>query len=212
MIKHIIFDFDGTIADSKDSAVKLLNELAEKHKYQKINKEKLEYLRTLSFVDRCKAINLPLYKIPMLKLELTKDYRKIINNFGLIEGIGNIIVQLKEADYGISIISSNSVDNINLFLNNHNIKMFDNIFSSNNLFGKDKTLSNFLNKYALKKNEVIYIGDEYRDVVACKKTGIKIIAVAWGYDSRELLLKAVPDFFAQKPLDIIGIIESLKNK
>lgn len=209
MIKHIIFDFDGTIADSKDSAVRLLNELAEKHKYQKINKEKLEYLRTLSFVDRCKAINLPLYKIPILKLELTKNYRKIINNLEVIKNIDKIILKLKEAGYGVSIISSNSVDNINLFLNNNNIKIFDNIYSSNNLFGKDKTLSNFLNKYNLNKNEVIYIGDEYRDIVACKRTGIKIIAVAWGYDSMELLLKAIPDFFARKPSEIIDIIVSL---
>jgi phosphoglycolate phosphatase-like HAD superfamily hydrolase len=50
----------------------------------------------------------------------------------------------------------------------YNIDIFDAIHSSYNLFGKSGTINAFLKTHQLKKEEIIYIGDELRDIQACQ--------------------------------------------
>ena len=57
----------------------------------------------------------------------------------------------------------------------------------------------YCNKRTLKACEVIYVGDEVRDITGAKNAGVKVIAVAWGYNSRELLEKHKPDFPVDTP-------------
>ncbi len=44
-MKTIIFDFDGTIADTLDSVVKIVNDHAEHFGYKKVTKEDIPYLQ-----------------------------------------------------------------------------------------------------------------------------------------------------------------------
>ncbi|MNF15821.1 Pyrophosphatase PpaX [compost metagenome] len=50
------------------------------------------------------------------------------------------------------------------------------------------------------------MGDELRDVQACKRIGVKVAAVTWGYDSVKLLTEAEPDYLCEAPVDILGLI------
>lgn len=43
------------------------------------------------------------------------------------------------------------------------------------------------------------MGDEHRDIVACKKAGIKVIWVGWGFDAEEVVKAAKPDFMVYEP-------------
>lgn len=206
MIKHIIFDFDGTIVDSRYLAIELLNKLAEKHRFRKIKEDEIEQLRDLTVSEKCRAIRLPLFKLPLIILELKNNYRHSIGTLKVFDGVRDTILRLKQKGYKLSIISSNGVENIVQFLKNNQINLFDNIYSSSSLFGKDMVLAGFLKKHGLNKKEIIYIGDEHRDIVACRKIGVKVIAATWGFDTQELLQKADPDYIAHKPRDIIKIL------
>ncbi|MBF7082207.1 HAD-IA family hydrolase [Desulfallas sp. Bu1-1] len=206
MIKHVIWDFDGTIVDSRYLAVKLLNELAEKYKFHKIKESEYEYMRSLSILERCKVIGVPLYMIPILAVELKRNYQKSIGSLNTFKGVKDTIRKLKEKGFGLSIISSNSTGNISDFLKKNNIDIFDGIYSSSNFLGKEKAIQMFLRKNNLKREEVVYIGDECRDIVACQKNNVRIIAVPWGYDSKNLLIKAKPDFIVSNPQEIVNLI------
>jgi len=208
MIKHVIFDFDGTIVDSISLSIELFNELADKYKFNKIVYNQLDYLRSLSFIERCRAVKVPLYKIPMLGIEITRNYRKIIGELRIFEGVYEVIHWLKEQGLELSIISSNSNENVKAFLKENNIDVFDGIYCSRNLFGKEKIINRFIKKHNLEKDEVIYIGDEYRDIMACKINDVKVIAVSWGYDPPDMLIKAGPDFIVDSPPEIIQFLSS----
>jgi len=210
-IQHVIFDFDGTIADSMNLAVELFNQAAHKYKFNIITEEAYEYLSGLSLLEKCRALNVSLAYIPRAGVEITRNYYRSISAIPLFDGMKEVIVALKQSGYTLSIISSNAGDNIRKFLINNDLDVFDYIYSANNLFGKDKTINSFIKKNHLKKEELVYIGDELRDIVACKANHIKVIAVTWGgFDSLDMLKSANPDYIVNKPSEIIEIIETNK--
>lgn len=206
-IQHVIFDFDGTIADSIFFGVQLFNQSAQKYKINMIKEEDYEYLRGLSLLEKFKFLNISLVLIPRLGMELTKSYNSSVNSIHLFNGMKEVILALKQGGYTLSIISSNSSDNIRRFLVNNNLDVFDFIYSAKNIFGKDKTIHSFIKKNRLNQEKLIYIGDEIRDIIACKANSIKVIAVTWGgFESVDMLKKANPDYIVNKPSEILEII------
>ncbi len=63
-------------------------------------------------------------------------------------------------------------------------------------------LKRMCNKHKIKNNEVIYVGDEDRDIIASKKVKIKTIAVTWGFNSKNKLIKENPDYLVDSPIQI----------
>ncbi|MET1193997.1 HAD hydrolase-like protein, partial [Bacillus licheniformis] len=57
MNKVILFNFNGTIVNTKNLAIDIFNEIAEKQGYKKISEEEVPFLSTLSIRDRCKTLN-----------------------------------------------------------------------------------------------------------------------------------------------------------
>lgn len=68
-----------------------------------------------------------------------------------------------------------------------------------------------MKKYQLKNDEVIYIGDEVRDIHSCKKLWIKIIAVIRWYDNEQLLEENKPDSIVHTPKEIPQAIKQLEK-
>jgi phosphoglycolate phosphatase len=208
MLKYIIFDFDGTIVNSKKLALQLVNELSDKYGYRRTGEEELDYLSNLSIKERLKLFQVPFYKVPQIVLDLRKNYNHSVETLEIFNGIQDVIRYLKENGLRLGIISSNEEENIRRVLVKYNINFFDSIHTSYNLFGKSGKINAFLKKHHLKKEEIIYIGDELRDIQACKKSEVKIIAVTWGYDSAKLLTTGNPDYIANHPSDIHDLIDS----
>lgn len=205
-MKYVIFDFDGTIADSKIVFISAWNKIAEKYHFEKMKLTELENIKKLTIKERCKMLNFPMYKLPIIIPQLYKLYRQSINDLELFDGIKDVLTELNKKGVNTAIISSNSEENIQLFLKRNNIESVKDIICSSHIFGKDKLLSRFLKLKQLEADEVIYVGDEQRDIIACKKTGIKIIWVEWGYDSIEVVQAEEPDYKASSPAEIMQLI------
>jgi hypothetical protein len=81
---------------------------------------------------------------------------------------------------------------------------------SNNLFGKDRSIRKFLSRFCVDKGGLIYVGDELRDIEACRLAGVRIVAVTWGFDPAPLIESGKPDFIATTPGDVLHTIQSLR--
>lgn len=205
-MKTLLFDFDGTLVNSKDIVIQIYNGMAEKYNYRKIDSSDISTLSNISIIERCKFLKVPTYKIPLLVYETMKIYKDYILDIDLLEGMNDILSKLKKEGFNLVIISSNSKSTIEAILQRNGLEgIFNYIYSSKNLFGKHFTINAFLKKHNLKREDVIYIGDELRDIVSCKKCRIKIISVTWGYDSSDLLLAHKPDFIVNNPIEIVDI-------
>lgn len=210
-LPEIIFDFDGTIADSLSLLVNSINNIANDYGYKNIDISESK-IRQTSIKDLIKTYKVSLFKLPFL---VNATYQSMAKNSDLIKpfcGIVDAVKELKQNNFKLSIISSNNKENIQNFLKKHALNnIFDNIYTGSSIFGKHKIINKFLNKYNLKQEDTIYIGDEIRDIVAAKKSGIKIIAVSWGFNEPSILEKHSPDFIAFYPSEILKFLKTYLN-
>jgi len=205
-MKHIIFDFDGTLADSTAVFASAWNTLAQKYKFKGIELKEIDTLKKLSISERSKLFDFPMYKLPMILPQFYKLYRQSLNDVHLFEGMKEVLLEIDNRGYKILIISSNSKDNILEFLKMNGIDCIADVLCSNRIFGKDKVMKKFLKESSVSSSEVIYIGDEQRDIVACKKAGVPIIWVEWGYDAIEVIQNEEPEYKVATPEEILEII------
>jgi phosphoglycolate phosphatase-like HAD superfamily hydrolase len=78
----------------------------------------------------------------------------------------------------------------------------DFVMTTSALLGKAKILKE------IKTDDMIYVGDEVRDIEACKKAGVPVIAVTWGFNDMEALIDAKPDWMAKT---VEGIMQIINN-
>lgn len=202
--KYIIFDFDGTLADTIPVMLTIIEELAGEIGYdKKITAEDLEWVRGHELKDIPHKFGIPFIKIPYLLLKGRDLLNKQMYSIPPCRGILETLKALKEHDYVLAVLSSNRRDSIQEFIVKHRLESyFDFVHSELNIFGKDKALISLMKQYKMPIAESVYVGDEMRDIEACKKIGLDCISAAWGLNSTEALKKYGAKWIAMKPQDI----------
>ncbi|MEA5565604.1 HAD-IA family hydrolase [Anabaena sp. UHCC 0399] len=207
--KVIIFDFDGTIADTVDALVSIANRLAIEFGYIQITPDQLTLLKNLSSREIIKYSGVSLFKIPFLVKKVKAELKNKIQGLKPIPGMKESLVELKYHGYQLGIITSNSKDNVTAFLTINELdNLFEFIYSGVTIFGKTTIINNVLKQKQLKPQTVIYVGDETRDIEASKKANIKVVAVTWGFNSPEILAKQNPDFLIHKPSELLQVVQN----
>lgn len=125
--KTIIFDFNGTIADTSKIAFNAINKMSEKYNYKKLTFKEANSLRDKGMMEIIKMYNVPLYKIPFILKDVRKEMEGNIKEAKIYEGIKELIIKLKKEKLFLAIVSSDSEDNIRSFLKDNKINIFDKI-------------------------------------------------------------------------------------
>lgn len=186
----VIFDFDGTICPSFDLFIDELNTLSEAYGHRKINENDRRNLRDLTAGEVIKELRISRSRLPFLMSRLKRNVQCRILALEPVEGISEVLHDLKSRGVSIGILTSNSEANVQAWLQTHNLDIFDFIFTGNNLFGKSKHLK----QIAGYLEGVYYVGDEARDMEAARQVDVKAVAVTWGYNSQKCLETANPDY------------------
>lgn len=203
--KYILFDFDGTVADSKAMVLSVYNELALRKGYTKIEAHNIDKLRSLSIKSRCRELNVPVYKIPFIAAYVIRQYGKSLHQLIFNPGIEDLLASLAKEEMPYTILSTNAVRNISGFFQLQNVPCPE-IYTSSKVFGKHRLMKKFLKQKELRPDEVLYVGDELRDIIACRKCGIPVAWAAWGYDAPEALTATPPDYVLNNPENLLQII------
>ncbi|AET68396.1 putative phosphatase [Desulfosporosinus orientis DSM 765] len=204
MVKLIILTFDGTVVDSKEVSVAIYNKLADKYGTQKV--DDIRNIQRLPLLDRFKALHIPLYKLPLFIGDFTKLYKHSLKGIKMVKGMRELLLGLKKSGNQLAIVSSNSENNISDYFREAQLEVIDTIICCTSLLGKEKYIKKVLAIHKVQPSEAIFVGDELRDIKACKKLGIPIIWVDWGYDLKEMIIEEPPDYIAHSPQDILEVL------
>jgi len=207
--KNIIFDFDGTLADTIPVMYTITQEIAKEAGYERtITPEDWEWVREHELKDIPGKFRIPLIKIPFLLLEGSKKMKKQMFSVPPCRGIVSVLKELKNTGYSLAILSSHRRDSIQEFiLKNNLVQLFDFVHSELNIFGKDKALISLLKHNNMSLEESIYVGDEIRDIQACKKIKLDCISVEWGLNSASAFKKYGAKWIVSKPSEIVELLE-----
>ncbi len=198
----VIFDFDGTIANTLKLADQVYLELTQRYNLKRFTKDEIHELKHLSFQERLKMHHINIFKLPRMMRRTRKIISKIILTTDPFVGIKELIESLKQEGYVVAIVSSNSKNNIKKFLDHHGFPQFDGILGKASIFGKDRLINKLMRRYP--HGKPLYVGDELRDIISTQDIGCPIVAVTWGYDDKATLIKDNPDYIADD-------IETLKH-
>ncbi len=198
--KIFCFDFDGTIADTLPLIIKVLDRLLKKQGEQEISDNVLRQIREEGIEEALKNIGTPLYKLFFIYLKIKKEMNRGVLKIQVRDEIRDMIKKIKNDGHEIGILTLNSKENVNNFLENNNLDIFDFIVVAG-IFGKQKIIK----KLKRKGGTFIYIGDETRDISAGRKAGVKTVGVTWGLGSKKALLRSKPDILIENPKELINI-------
>jgi phosphoglycolate phosphatase-like HAD superfamily hydrolase len=206
--KYLIFDFDGTLADTADAHVQAFNRIHAQFDLPKIGKRELVKFHSTSMKEICEEYSIGPVKLLKIARALNQEISALIPQANFYPGIKKTLLNLKK-NFTLGILSSNELSNIENFLINQDLPL-SSIFSfwrcEKNLFGKDKALKSLMQEYKIDPAQVLYFGDQVRDVEACQKAGVQVVAVTWGFASEELLTSAKPDFLINQPSEIMDLL------
>ena len=210
-MKYIIFDFDGTLADSHAVFMEAWNTYAEIFKYDRVKSEDLLTTRNLILHQRAKLFHFPMHKLPIILPKIYGYFKEHIQEVEVFDGIKEMLETLSHNGYKIVILSSNAQENIELLLKQENINAVSQVLTSSKLFGKDAVLKKFLKKQQIAPEDVLYIGDEVRDIIACNSVKIPFMWVSWGLDGYELIEKEKPRYVVHTPQEIIDTLAPITS-
>ena len=203
----ILFDFDGTIADTISAGLEIINAHADKYGYKRLDGDINTHFSALQLV---KLAEVKLWKLPYLIYQLKKKLAEKSDELNVLSESPVLIKKLNEAGYELGILTSNSYKTVTAFLKKYELDSYFSFLRTDvSLFGKKKALAK--SKKILNK-KIIYIGDELRDIEACRKNEIPIVSIPWGLNSFESLEEHNPGLVAKTADEAFALIQKLAGQ
>lgn len=207
--KGIIFDLDGTLTSTNKLIFASFNYISMKYMNRTFSDEEL-----ISFFGPTEDV--------ILKRWCGKEYEQARKDYydyytanhymaDLYPGIFDLIKFLKRKNVLLSIYTGKGKEAATITLNKLSIfNYFDMIITGDDV--KEHKPSSegilvFLDKFNLKKDEVIMIGDAPADVIAAKSAGIKVASVVWDSYAKETVIKLKSDFIFENVSDLFEFLK-----
>lgn len=202
--KLIIFDFDGTLADTFPWFTGVLNDIAARYRFRRIEADEVEALRGYSARQLVAHLGIPQWKLPFI----ARHMRRLATDDGdpapLFPGTGAMLRDLRQAGLILTLVSSNTESNIRRALGPETAALFSAFACGAGLFGKATKFRQIAKRAGIEHAQCLCIGDEIRDFESARDAGMDFGAVGWGFTSAAALQALGPAFMFADPQDIVA--------
>lgn len=212
----IIFDFDGTIADTFPVVLDIFHKVsrrktplteAEAHIVRKVALRQIKG-RT-AILHHANQIHIAWWRIPFLFLACQFLLKTRMRDVQAYPGIHHVIKSLHKEGHTLLILSSNTTHNIEVFLKKEHLYSYFSTIYGGIRSGKKAQALTILQKRHILPSKSWLIGDEGRDITAANVAKLKSIAVTWGYNDPDQLKAEKPNKVISKPEQIVEIIGAI---
>ncbi|HEY0502922.1 MAG TPA: HAD hydrolase-like protein [Lysobacter sp.] len=190
----VLFDFDGTLADSFPFFLQAQGVLARRHGFDPIHEDRVEELRRLGPRELMRELAFPAWKLPIVVADfiaLMRDSPPV----PLFPGVAEMLTRLRANGARLGILTSNSIDNVRRVLGSELADAIEFYDGGANMLGKHRRLARMVRQARVPAAQAIYIGDQLSDGEAARRAGVPFGAVAWGYAHADALRAVRPDEF-----------------
>ncbi len=206
----IIFDYDGVLADTLDDLLQFgqeaCNKLGVKHL---VTKDDLNNLEVMSFASYGQACEVPEPLVDEFVQSCLKRFAEKKSPPAIFNGLSTIVRNFS-FNNTLAIITTNSSQNVNAFLIEHGLdECIHAVYGVDIPGSKAQKISIARNQFSVdtKRKSVFMVGDSLSDISAAKEASVTSIAVTWGHQNLEQLLRGDPDYVVRSPHDLIEVIE-----
>ena len=199
----VVFDFDGTLADSAPYFRSVLNQLARKHGFRELGEAEMEAMRGVDSRNLLREMRVPAWKLPLIARHMRGLAARDAAQIRLFPGVDALLARLHAAGVRIAIVSSNAESNIRRILGPENAALVAHYACGASIFGKAAKFRGVLRASGVPRERTLCIGDEARDTEAAAAERLPSAAVTWGYATPELLR-------AQGPTHVFDSIDEIR--
>ena len=190
--KLIIFDFDGTLADTLPVFVNVFDQAADKYGFRRMDRARQQELRNLDARRMMAIHDIPLWKVPAIASFMRSAMARDVADIRLFDGMEDVLRALKARGTILTIVSSNSRGNVLAVLGPELAALFSRFECGAALFGKLPNIRKVLAATGVAREHAMLIGDEIRDAKVSAEAGIDFGAVAWGFNHLDALIAERP--------------------
>lgn len=190
--KLVIFDFDGTLADSFPWLVSVLDQAADRFGYDRPGPDQIDQWRKVNARDMMRQYKVSFWKMLSISRFIHKQMARDIQQIPLFAGVDALLQRLAEQEIRLALVTSNSHENVQRVLGPRVSALIHHFECGVSLLGKQSKFRKILRKSGVRPEEAICIGDEIRDIEAARAAQIPFGAVSWGYTHVESLLEHAP--------------------
>ncbi len=198
--KNIAFDFDGTLADSFYLAREYYDIAAKDSGIKGLTSSEIDKLRNTKFSLRYGfnlLLNNKVNALGVLRLVKNLIEELLFNKqrLELFKGADAFLNELKNAGVNIFLVTYNQKRIVDSTLEKYNCKdVFNQIYQVDLWKSKSNTIKSLLEDHKINPNDIVFVGDEIRDVASAHEAGIKAIAVEWGFNTPKILRESKPEW------------------
>jgi phosphoglycolate phosphatase len=206
----IIFDYDGVLADTLNDLLQFgqeaCNKLGVNHL---VTKEDLSNLEVMSFPTYGRACEVPEHLVNEFVKICLDGFAEKHSPPAIFPGLSNVVRYLA-VNHRIAVVTTNSSKNVNTFLLKHGLdSLVHAVYGVDTHGSKAQKIAMARHRLLEKRRQesVFMVGDSVSDVQAAKEAAVSSVAVTWGHQSLEQLLRSNPDHVVSSPHDLIQVIE-----
>jgi len=209
---YILFDFDGTLADSKPGIVNCIKYALDKHGIAYTN-EILDKMVGPPFrVSMKEFFGLELDEIE----ELITDYRGQYGAGGwrackVYDGVFDMLKALKNAGKILAVATSKPIKFTRVIVEELGLNPYFDFVGGASSDASKEAKSDVIN-LALEnlgvkdKSKVLMVGDRLYDIVGAKESGVDVAAILWGYGDKAEFERYDADYILETPKDVVNFL------
>ena len=208
-IRFVIFDFDGTVADTRQGIFDSITYALTSYGYEVPEEAVLNSFLGPPLHESFKRVT---SCTDEMAVTLTAKYRELYTDnamyrLKLFDGMEDVLKELKRNGIKMAIASSKPEKFFAKLLKHLNIDMYFDVVCGASLGDihntKKEIIARAMNELSAEKESTVMVGDRVYDIDGAKENGIKSAGVVFGFDYTEELENAGADIIVKTAKELL---------
>tara|TARA_B100001964_G_scaffold124970_1_gene138418 strand:+ start:289 stop:939 length:651 start_codon:yes stop_codon:yes gene_type:complete len=192
--EHIIWDWNGTLLDDVWLSVQSINTVLSRYELPQITTSRYLDIFTFPVIEYYKLLGFNFDTDPFEKVgtEFINEYTYNQYLPKLHKDLIKVLKEINDLKVSQSLVSAATQKMLDKLIHYHKLaNYFETVIGQDNhyAYGKEDTVSKWLDARSLDPSHVLFIGDTIHDNEVAINSGMQSLLISHGHTSRERLLK-----------------------